>query len=170
MSLTITDLFTPLTAAQIRAKMVVELLVLQVPADKWRAGGVASSILTVCSILFAMMNQVLYVIISGFFLPTATGTGLKALAFYVYGVTVSDATFATGVLTLTNTGGGVYPKVAGSYTAIEKRLEQIEREHARGASRLRGQLSAGEHPCEHYANARGERLQCCRLRGDRCAE
>ncbi len=118
--LSITDLFTPLTAAQLRAKLVVELLVLQVPADKWRAGGVASTILTVCSILLAMMSAVIATIINGFFLPTATGVGLKALAFYLYGVTVSDATFATGVLTLTNTGGGIYPKVAGSYTALNE--------------------------------------------------
>ncbi len=114
--LSITDLFTPLTADQIRAKMVVELLVLNIPADKWRAGGVASSILTVASMVLALLSIAIVEILQGFFLPTATGGGLKALAYYVYGVTVPDATFATGTITLTNTGGGSYTKAIGAYS------------------------------------------------------
>ncbi len=116
--LTITDLFTPLTAEQFRAKLVVELLSLQIPADKWRRGGVASTTITVCSILLALMSQIIVSLILGFFLPTATGEGLKALAFYVYGVTVPDASYASGNLRLTNTGGGVYTQAAGTYTAL----------------------------------------------------
>lgn len=115
--LSITDLFTPLTAAEIRAKLVIELQVLQVPADKWRAGGVASSILTVASILLALFSTVISTIIEGFFLPTAVGGGLATLAFYVYGVSVPDATFATGNVVLVNSGGGVYVKAVGEYTA-----------------------------------------------------
>lgn len=115
--LSITDLFTPLTAEEIRAKLVIELLVLEVPADKWAKGGVASSILTVTSILLALLSSTISTIIEGFFLPTAVAGGLRTLAFYVYGVTVPDATFATGNLVLTNGGGGVYTKAIGEYTA-----------------------------------------------------
>ncbi len=117
MSISISDLFTPLTAAQFRAKMVAELIVLGIPADKWIAGGVASSLLTVASIMLALTSTLVSTTIKGFFLPTATGDGLKALAFYVYGVDVPDASFATGVVTLTNSGGGIYPYVAGAYFA-----------------------------------------------------
>ncbi len=117
-ALTITDLFTPLTAAEWRAKLVTELLVLQVPADKWRAGGVASTMLTACSIILELLCGALVTIIQGFFLPKATGLGLRLLAYYVYGVTVTEATFATGSVTLTNTGGGAYSKAIGEYTAL----------------------------------------------------
>ncbi len=115
-ALTITDLFTPLSAEDIRAKMVVELLILDVPADKWRKGGVASSILTVASIILSMFSFIIATVIQGFFLPTSSGVGLKALAFYVYGVDVPEATFATGNVTLTNAGGGVYSQAVGTYS------------------------------------------------------
>ncbi len=114
--ITVDELFTPLTAAQIRSRMVLELIALDIPADKWRAGGVASTILTVTSMLLALLSLAIVEILQGFFLPTATGGGLKALAYYVYGITVSDATFATGVATLTNGGGGAYTKAIGAYS------------------------------------------------------
>ncbi len=118
MALSITDLFTPLTSDQYRAKLVTELLTLQIPADQWRAGGVASTMLTVTAILLAMMSSIISTIIQGFFLPTATGNGLKLLAYYVYGVTVPAATYASGNVTLTNSGGGVYTQAAGTYSAL----------------------------------------------------
>lgn len=116
--LTIDQLFTPPTAGAIRAQMVTNLLVLGIPADKWRAGGVASTILTVTANILAMMAGLISGFILGFFLPTATGDGLKLLAQYLYGVIVPSATFASGNLVLTNTGGGVYTKAAGEVTAL----------------------------------------------------
>ncbi len=114
--LSISDLFTPLTAAQFRAKMVQSLLVLGVPADQWRVGGVASTILTVASMILELMSGIIAGLIQDFFLPTATGIGLKALALFVYGVTPPDATYATGNITLTNIGGGVYTKAVGAFS------------------------------------------------------
>lgn len=96
--------------------MVTALVQMNIPADKWRAGGVASTMLTVVSMSLALMASILATIIQGFFLPTASGGGLKLLAQYMYGVTVPDATFASGPLTLTNTGGGLYTKAAGEVT------------------------------------------------------
>lgn len=104
--------------------MVAALLTLQIPADKWKVGGVASSILTVCSVLVATLSTLVAGTIGDFFLPTATGNGLKALAYYTYGVTVADATFATGTLTLTNTGGGVYTKASGEFTCLNPTIKQ----------------------------------------------
>src|SRR5262252_8236373 len=101
MSLSITDLFTPQDSATIRASMVTNLVSLGIPADKWNKGGVASSILTVVSMALALFSSTIALLIQGFFLPTATGNSLKLLALYVYGVTVPQATSASGPVTLT---------------------------------------------------------------------
>lgn len=108
MALTIQQILTPQTSAQIRATMVTTLVSLGIPADKWRSGGVASTMLTVVSMTLALFSSLIVSFVSGFFLPTATGQGLVLLAYYVYGVTAPTATFATGAVTLTNSGGGVY--------------------------------------------------------------
>lgn len=113
---TVDQLFTAPTAAQFRAQMVANLVAMNIPADKWRVGGVASTMLTVASMSLALMAAILAVVIQGFFLPTATGGSLLLLAQYVYGVTVPTATFATGDISLTNTGGAIYTKAAGEVT------------------------------------------------------
>ena len=114
---TVQQLFSAPTAATFRAQMVTALVTLGIPADKWRAGGVASSMLTVVSMSLELMAATVAVLVQGFFLPTATGVGLKLLAQFLYGITVPDATFASGDAVLTNTGGGVYNLAAGQYTA-----------------------------------------------------
>lgn len=118
MAFTIEQLITPQTAAQIRAAMVTALVQLSVRADLWRSGGVASTILTVASIILAQLSTLLSNGIRSFFLPYATGVGLKLLAYYVYGVTAPEATFATGEVTLTNTGGGVYTVAIGELSLL----------------------------------------------------
>jgi hypothetical protein len=109
-------LLQPVTAAQFRQTLVNNLKTLGVPADQWISGSVASTLLTVVSMALALTSSLLAQTINGFFLPTATGATLQLLAFYVYGVTPPVATFASGNLTLTNTGGGVYAQGAGTYT------------------------------------------------------
>jgi hypothetical protein len=104
----ISSLLSSPTRAQFRATMVNELVTLGVPADKWIAGGVSSSILTVVSMSLELMAATLATIINGFFLQTATGNGLILLAYYMYGVVAPAATFATGAVIFVNGGGGVY--------------------------------------------------------------
>lgn len=104
----IATLLSTVTADQFRARMVTSLQTLGIPAQLWRKGGVASSILTIVSMVLASLSVGLASILGGFFLPTATGDGLTLLAYYVYGVTRPVATAATGLLTLTNNGGGVF--------------------------------------------------------------
>lgn len=116
--LTIDEILQKATRAEYRARMVTMLVTLSVPADKWKSGGVASTMLTVCAALFAFIDSTIVGIISDFFLPLATGTGLVRLAYYVYGVTVPEATFATGSVTFTNSAGGIYPMAAGEVTVL----------------------------------------------------
>ncbi len=108
MALTLEQLTTPQTADNIRSQMVTSLVSLGIPANLWRAGGVASTILTVVSLMLASTSLFVADVIKGFFLPLATGDGLILLAKYMYGVDAPAATFASGYVTLTNAGGAVY--------------------------------------------------------------
>ena len=113
----ISQLLTPLTAAQIRATIVSALVAMGVPADQWLAGGVFSSILTIVSQLLANFSALICSALAGQFLSEATGSWLILLAYYVYGVTAQPATFANGSLTLLNSGGGTYgPYAIGAAT------------------------------------------------------
>ena len=116
MSLSIGMLLAPVTSAQVRAKFVSMLNVLGIPADQWRAGGVASSLLTVASMTYASFSQLIADAVASGFLGTASGDWLTLLAQYVYNVIRSPATFASGTVTFTNIGGGVYSFNPGEVT------------------------------------------------------
>lgn len=113
---TISQLFTAQTQAQYRAAIVAALVGLGIPANSWQSGGVFSTIVTIISALLAALNVVMVTLLQGFFLPTATGANLQVLAQLVYGIdpTVFLASNASGFVTLTNTGGGVYPVAIGA--------------------------------------------------------
>ena len=107
------DLLEPMSGAQVRATMVTTLKILGVPADQWRPGGTYSTILTVTAYTIAAFLGLMAQGLGSGFLETASGGWLTLLAYYVYGVVRPAATFATGLLTLANTGGGVYSYTAG---------------------------------------------------------
>jgi hypothetical protein len=107
--LTIAALLGLPTAATIRAQIVNWLVGVGIRADLWPAGDVASSIVTDFAeeggTVFAPIIQAA---VAAGWLPTASGGWLKWLAVYVYGVDPIEATFASGAVKLTNSGGGVY--------------------------------------------------------------
>lgn len=84
-----------------------------VTADKWKSGGIASSITRVVAILYASFSLVIATVTKFGFLPTASGGWLRLLARYVYGVTPIFATSATGQVTIANSGGGLYSYAKG---------------------------------------------------------
>lgn len=102
------DLLQPMSGAQVRATMVSTLKTLGVPADQWRAGGTYSTILTIVAYAIATFLGLVAQGLGAGFLETASGGWLTLLAYYVYGVSRPAATLATGNLTLTNSGGGIY--------------------------------------------------------------
>lgn len=106
--ITITDLLTPITADQVNETFLTTLEILGIPARSWRDGGVARTILRVIARTYAGFSSSMVFALSGAFLEKAEGGWLILLAYYVYGVTAIPASFASGSLTLTNTGGGIY--------------------------------------------------------------
>ncbi len=112
----IQELLTAQTADEVFAAFVQALVNLGIPANLWRSGGVASTILRVVAITYAGFSSLIVAALAAQFLPYATGQWLSLLAYYVYGVTRIPATYASTPCTLTNTGGGIYTYAAGQFT------------------------------------------------------
>lgn len=117
MALSITDLTTPLTEDQVMDQFLTILESVGVPARSWRVGGVARSLLRPVARVCSGFTELVSDAVSGQFLPTSTGIWLTFLAAYAYNVSRITATFATGTITLTNTGGGVFVQAARSVVA-----------------------------------------------------
>jgi phage-related baseplate assembly protein len=95
-------LVRPVTSDDIFEKALDMLEVVKIPARSWRDGGVAKSVVGILSEFGAIGVNVVASIVGGFFLAYATGDYLTAHAKDVYDTDRIAATFATGVVTLTN--------------------------------------------------------------------
>lgn len=114
MALSIDDLFTPLTEDQVLDTFLDILRTFGIPVDSWVVGGVARTILRVVARTYSGFTQVMALFVKAGFLESATGPWLTLLARNVFGVERVEATFATGAVTMVNSGGGVYgPFAAG---------------------------------------------------------
>jgi hypothetical protein len=114
--MTIQQLLSPPTSDQIRAAWVTSLVGLGIPADKWRKGGVFSTILTVLAMTYAAFAGLVVAFVSAGFLNSAKGGWLDLLAFYVYGVLRIQGAASSGNVLLTNSGGGIYVIPTGGLT------------------------------------------------------
>jgi uncharacterized phage protein gp47/JayE len=106
--MTITQLITTPTRDEIFDQLITWLVNMGLPADQWRRGGVARSILRVVASSYIVLATMITLIAKAGFLDTATGDFLTLLAYYVYGVTRQQATFASGEILATNAGGGTF--------------------------------------------------------------
>lgn len=123
-AISVQQLLIPVTAAQARANAVTALIAMGIRADLWRVGGSLSTMLTVVTAAYAMFTVLFGQAVASGFLTTASGNWLTLLAQYVYGVTRPPATFASGNLTLTNTGGGVYNFAVGAAVFLDSTSKQ----------------------------------------------
>jgi len=118
MLLAIDDLITPTTEDEVLETMLSNLEILGVSARSWRTGGVARTILRVVAKAYAAFSMLMASAIRAGFLETAEGAWLTLLAFYVFNVERREATFATGNVQLTNSGGGVFSFNAGEVRVL----------------------------------------------------
>ena len=112
------ELITPITEDQALETFLSTLETLGVPARSWRKASGPRAFLRVAARTFSGYSQLIAAITRGGFLDYATGHWLTLLARYVYGVERIAATFASGVVTFTNTGGGVFNEPIGQVTAL----------------------------------------------------
>lgn len=114
----ITTLLTPLDADVTFNTWMQALKDAGVPSDSWRKGGPMRTLMRIIAATIVAAWTVVIAAISGGFLETSQGNWLTLLAFYVYGVSRVEATFAQGSVTLVNAGGGVFDANPGELILI----------------------------------------------------
>lgn len=102
------DLTTPVTRQEVEQSIYDALGILGVNTTTWKPGAVVRTMIAAVTIILAAFSDLQAKIARSGFLELSAGDWLELVAFYVYGVTKIKATFATGEVTLTNSGGGIY--------------------------------------------------------------
>jgi len=112
----IDDLTTPLTKDEVEDAIYSAIESRGVATAGWKPGAVVRTFIAGTSIVLAAFSELTALIARSGFLSTATGDWLELLALEVYGVTKNKGSFATGNVTLTNSGGGVFAVAIGDLT------------------------------------------------------
>jgi hypothetical protein len=112
------DLVTPVTEDQFMERFLSSLETVGLKARSWRPAGVYRTILRVLAGTCASFSDLQARFIRSNYLELAEGNWLTWTAFYVFGVIRPDATFASGQVSLTNAGGGVYDWVPGQLRIV----------------------------------------------------
>lgn len=105
---TLAELTSPLTRDEVKSKIYEVLGLVGTRTTSWKPGAVVRTMITAVSIILSSYSELQALIAKSGFLELATGRWLALVAWYVYGVEKYYATFATGAVTLTNTGGGLH--------------------------------------------------------------
>lgn len=110
------DLTTPLTYQEIRDSIYTVIASTGTDHTVWKPGAIMRTFITAVAIVLAGMSRLQASIAAGAYLDRSSGNWLTLLAYFVYGVTRIADTFATGTITLNNTGGGSFSEAAGAVT------------------------------------------------------
>ena len=117
MALPIDVLQTPLTADSVEGTILDTISAVGVPTvTNWKKSGSLRITIRAIATVIASVTAIIAMIARAAYLDYATKDYLTLLAYYVYGVTRIDATYATGAATLVNTGGGSFSFAAGDVT------------------------------------------------------
>lgn len=120
--ISIEEMLEPVTTEQQLEKFLSSLEALGLRARSWREGGSLRTILRIVAGAYAGFSTGVLGFVRAGFLETATGGWLTLLAFNVYRVLRIEATYATGEVSLTNAGGGVFDVAARELRAISDAL------------------------------------------------
>lgn len=111
--MTLTELTTPLTRAQIEAAIYAALAARGAKTSSWKPGSVVRAIIVGVALVLYALSLLQAQLARAGFLELSKGDWLTLVALYVYGVTRDAGAFATGTVTCNNAGGGVYSGAAG---------------------------------------------------------
>lgn len=107
------SLTTPLTVDEVKTAIYAALAANGVTTTSWKPGAVVRTMIAGVSIVIAALSRLQAEIAKSGFLELAEGAWLTLVALYVYNVERDEGAFATGEVTLVNTGGGVFAGDAG---------------------------------------------------------
>lgn len=116
MALSIESLISSVAADQVRDTMYGILTSLGFPVTSWRPGAISRTIISLIANVFAPFTTMAVVVAKSGFLDFAEGDALRLLAQQFFNVTRIEETFATGEVTLVNTGVNVYAPSAFEWT------------------------------------------------------
>lgn len=119
---TFDELIAPLTEDQVLAAELQTAALLQLPVTAWQPGGVVREVLEINATVLANQTQASQLAVRGGFLDYATRDWLTLNADQKFDVQRIEATFASGVLTLTNSGPTSYVLAPGDVRAIQAGL------------------------------------------------
>lgn len=102
------SLTTPLTTDEVKSSIYTVLGQLGVNTTNWKPSAVTRTIISTFAFILAAFSAFSAQIARCGFLLLSSGEWLKLCAKYVFGVDALEATFATGPVKLTNSGGGVF--------------------------------------------------------------
>jgi hypothetical protein len=110
------NLLTAPTAQSAVTTVIAILVQLGIPANQWRTKGVAYGLMyAICSLYVTVLGSLVTGVLTAPFLPLAVPPWNLILAQYVYGVTPIVATYASGVVTLSQTGGVIRNYAANTF-------------------------------------------------------
>jgi phage-related baseplate assembly protein len=115
-TISVSSLFSVQTADKILQLGLEVASALGIPVSTWSAGDPTRSLYKYLAEVLATHDIVVAEFVKAGFLSSASGDWLTVLAEEVYGVTRTEATYATPAVTLSNAGGGNYPLAPGELT------------------------------------------------------
>lgn len=107
------DLIKPVTVDEAKSTIYAVLAQLGCPTTGWAIGGVVRAIVATVAIVVSAFSRVAAQVIRGGFLSLATGNWLTLHAREYFSIQRTTATFASGTLKITKTGGSIYPLGVG---------------------------------------------------------
>lgn len=116
MTINIASLFSAESFQTILDRGLEVAKVVGLPTTSWRVGDPTRTLFRFAARVLSRREDVTSEYIKSAWLSTATGPWLEILALEVYGVTKTQATYATSSVVVTNAGGGVYTIDPGDAT------------------------------------------------------
>ena len=102
---TLAELTKPLTAAQVQTSIYSAIAAKGITTTSWKPGAVVRTIIAALAIVLAAITVLVSLLARSGFLELASGDWLDLVAYHVYGTERIEATFATGIVKLTNIEG-----------------------------------------------------------------
>ena len=116
---TIDELTNPLSSSDVKATIYSELAAVGVDTTSWKPGAVVRTMIAAfCTLFAAFTVWSSKAVRAGFLLLGSDPAWLRSAAKYDYGTNFFPATFATGPLTITNSGVGTYSWNPGELSVV----------------------------------------------------
>ena len=127
MTYTLEELTTPMTADEIEEAIYSAIEARGAKTTSWKTGAVVRTIIAGASITLAAFSTLQSLIAKSGFLDFAEEDWLTFLAQYLFGVTRSTGTFASGEVTLTNTSATPYSGGADDLIVANSTTDKVYR-------------------------------------------